>query len=80
MHHLLLAASIAAFVVAFYGYRMSIHHAVDAQSVDKIVTYGPNAGKHNFTATGLRYRDITKWSRLAGLIFFMAWAYLQVAR
>jgi hypothetical protein len=79
MKNLALTVSIAAFAIAFYAYRMSIANAVDERAAEKIVTFGPNAGKQNFTEAGLRYRTITKWARALGLCCFLIWAYLKVS-
>jgi hypothetical protein len=42
-HHLLLVVAIAAFAVAFYGYRMCIERAADGKAAERIAVFAATA-------------------------------------
>ena len=75
-----LAASVAAFVTAGYGYWMAARLTRDPNAAERIVTWGGSAPRAAFTSETAHYRTWMRWGSRAGVVLFMLWAYLTVAR
>ncbi len=76
MKYIILAVSIASFVVAGYSYVMAIRLTQDPEGAERIVTWGADAPVQSFSAAARPYRTIMKWGSRIGVAAFLTWAIL----
>lgn len=80
MRYLILAVSIASFLLAGYGYVMAIRLTPDPKAAERIVTWGSDAPASSFNAATRRYRTLMKWGSRVGFVAFLVWGILVSTR
>lgn len=76
LRHLILLASICAFIVSAVSYYSAVRLTRDPEATEHIVSWGGSASRTSFTDDTLRFRTRMRWGSLIGVLLYGVWAFL----